>query len=93
VLFSLTDVIKSANSTFDNIVTELIIAEIADSQKKTSLTMQRHGKNISAVQNNHAATEVLLEAVFSMQSVPRLHKENQLRFSVNQVGVVSNLRQ
>jgi hypothetical protein len=44
--------------------------------EKTSIDRQRHDKHISAVKNNHATTEELLEAVFSMQFVLRLYKEN-----------------
>jgi hypothetical protein len=33
--------------------------------------------------NNHATTEELLEEVFSVLSVSRLYKENQLEFLVN----------
>jgi hypothetical protein len=45
--------------------------------RKTSTARQRHSKHVSAVMCNHAKTEELLEAVFSMRSVPRLYKENQ----------------
>jgi hypothetical protein len=56
--------------------------EIADPEN-TSVAYQWHGKHFSAVANNHAATEELLEAVFSMRSVPRLYKKNQLEFLVS----------
>jgi hypothetical protein len=50
---------------------------------------QRHGKHVSAVTNNHATTEDLLEAVFSMLSVPWLYEDNQLEFLV----AVENVRE
>jgi hypothetical protein len=54
-------------------------AGIADPEK-TSITKQRHGKHVSAVTNNNT-TEKLLEAVFSMRSVPRLYDE-QTRIAI-----------
>jgi hypothetical protein len=56
-------------------------ARIAD-QEKTSIARQQLGKHVSAVMNNHATTEDLIEAVFSMQSMLRLYK-NQLEFLVS----------
>jgi hypothetical protein len=38
---------------------------------------QRCGKNLSAAMNEQATVEELLEAVFSMQSVPKPYSENQ----------------
>jgi hypothetical protein len=55
-------------------------AGIADPEK-TSISKQRHGKHVSAVTNNNATTEGLLEAVFFMRSMLMLYKENQLEFS------------
>jgi hypothetical protein len=48
----------------------------------TPIASQRHGKHDSAVTNDHA-TEELLEAVFSMRSVPRSYNENQRVFLVS----------
>jgi hypothetical protein len=59
-------------------------ARIPDAEK-TFIVRQRLGKHVSAVTNNHAITEELLEAVFSMQSLPRLYKKNQMEFSVSRV--------
>jgi hypothetical protein len=50
--------------------------------ENTSITRERNSKHVSAVTNNHAKTEELLEAVFSMLSVPRLYKKNQWEFLV-----------
>jgi hypothetical protein len=63
-------------------------AVIADPEK-ISIAAQRRGKHVISVTNNHATTEELSEAKFSMRSVPRLYKENQLEFSVSRqcVGV------
>jgi hypothetical protein len=49
-------------------------AGIADSEK-TSNARQWSGKYISTITNNSSTIEELLEAVFSIQSVPRLYKE------------------
>jgi hypothetical protein len=57
---------------FVYIVTWRMKAGIAHSEK-TSITKQRHGKHVSAVTNNHATKEELLEAVVSIRSVPRLY--------------------
>jgi hypothetical protein len=43
--------------------------------EKTSTSKQRHGKHVSAVANNHATIEELLEAAISVWSVPRIYKE------------------
>jgi hypothetical protein len=43
--------------------------------KETSIA--KSGKHVSAVTNNHATTEELLEAAFPVRSVPRLYNENQ----------------
>jgi hypothetical protein len=56
-------------------------ARIADPEK-TTIARQQHGKQFSAVMNNHATTEELLEAVSFMWSMPRLYKGNQLEFLV-----------
>jgi hypothetical protein len=58
-------------------------AKIADPEK-TSTAMQWHRKHVSAVTDNHITTKTLLKAVFSMPSMPRLYKENQMEFSVTQ---------
>jgi hypothetical protein len=42
--------------------------------ENTSIVRQRHGKTVSAVMNNHATIEELLEAVFSRRFVSRLYK-------------------
>jgi hypothetical protein len=51
-----------------------------------SIIRQRHGKTVSAVTNNNSATDELLEAVFSMQSVSSLtrilHRDYNRRDSV-----------
>jgi hypothetical protein len=51
-----------------------------------SIIRQRHGKPVSAITNNISATEELLEAVFSMQSVSsltrKLHRDYNGRGSV-----------
>jgi hypothetical protein len=44
----------------------------------------RYGRHASAVTNNHATTEELLEVMFSMRSLPRLYEENQLEFLISQ---------
>jgi hypothetical protein len=54
-------------------------AATADPQK-TPTDRQQHGKHVSAVTNNHATRKKLLEVVFSMWSVQRLHNENQQSF-------------
>jgi hypothetical protein len=46
-------------------------------QIDAAIAMQRCGKHISAAVNEYATVEELLEAVFSMQSVPRLYRKNQ----------------
>jgi hypothetical protein len=48
--------------------------------EKTSTTRQRHGKHDITVMNNHATRDDSLDTVFSMRSVPRLYKDNQLEF-------------
>jgi hypothetical protein len=45
-----------------------------------TIARQQNGKCISGVMNNHATIEEFLEEMFSMQSVLRLYKENQLEF-------------
>jgi hypothetical protein len=51
-------------------------AVIADPEK-ASIARQWHGKYLSMITNNYAATDELLEVVFSMWFVPRVYKENQ----------------
>jgi hypothetical protein len=58
-------------------------AGIADPEK-ISIARQCHCKHVSAVTNNHATTEKLLEVMFSMLSFPRLYKENKLEFLISQ---------
>jgi hypothetical protein len=53
-------------------VTCLLKARIAEPIAREWL-----GKHTSAMTNMHATTEELLEAVFSVWSVPRLHTGNQ----------------
>jgi hypothetical protein len=55
---------------------------IADPEK-TPTDRQRHDKHISVVKNDHATTEELLEAVFSMRFMLRLYKENQREFLIS----------
>jgi hypothetical protein len=42
------------------------------------IAKQRRGKHFSAATNQHATIEELLETVFSMLSMPRLYKEEEL---------------
>jgi hypothetical protein len=44
--------------------------------EETAIARQRHGKHVSVAVDMHATVEELLEAVFSMWSVPRLYNEN-----------------
>jgi hypothetical protein len=39
--------------------------------------VERSGKHVSAATNQHATKEELLEAVFSIRSVPRIYSEDQ----------------
>jgi hypothetical protein len=48
--------------------------------RKTSIAWQQHGKHFSAVANNYATTEELLEVVFSL---PSLLMKNELEFLVS----------
>jgi hypothetical protein len=57
-------------------------ARITD-HEKTSTARQQQGKPISMVTNNHVTRDKLLEAAFSMWSMPRLYKENQREFLVS----------
>jgi hypothetical protein len=57
-------------------------ARLADPEN-TSIARARHGKHVCAVTNNHATTDELFKAVFSMRSVPRLYEENQREFLVS----------
>jgi hypothetical protein len=57
-------------------------ARIADPET-TSIARQQHGKHVSAVTNNHATIEELLEVVISMWFVLRLYKDNQREFLVS----------
>jgi hypothetical protein len=67
-----------------NIVTWQRKVRVGDSEK-TSIARQWHSKHVSTVTNNHA-TEELLVVVFSIGSVPRLYKENQLSFQSRMWG-------
>jgi hypothetical protein len=49
-------------------------AGIADTGK-ISIARQRRCKHSPTVTNNHATTEELLEAAFSMRSMPRIYEE------------------
>jgi hypothetical protein len=57
------------------IVAYLLKARIVESEE-TAVARKLHGKHISSVTNTHATIEELLEAVFSLRSVPRLYKES-----------------
>jgi hypothetical protein len=46
-------------------------------EEEAAIARQRHGKHISTAMNKHETIEELLEAVFSMQSAPRLYNEDQ----------------
>jgi hypothetical protein len=50
-------------------------AAIAD-REKTFAANQRQAKHVSAVTNNHATIKKLLEAVFSMRSLPGLYEDD-----------------
>jgi hypothetical protein len=43
--------------------------------EETAIAGQHHGKHMSAAMDTHATVEELLEAVFSVWSMPRLHGE------------------
>jgi hypothetical protein len=60
-----------------DIVTLRLKAGIIEEQKTD--TRQRRAKHVSEAKNQHATTEVLLQAVFSNRSAPRLYNE-QLGF-------------
>jgi hypothetical protein len=44
--------------------------------ENTSIAEQRHRKHVSAVTNNYPTPGELMEALFSMRSVPKLCKKN-----------------
>jgi hypothetical protein len=46
-------------------------------QEEAAIARQRRGKHVSAATNQHATIEGVLEAVFSVWSVPRLYSEDQ----------------
>jgi 3-hydroxyacyl-CoA dehydrogenase len=48
-------------------------------QAEAVIARQQHGKQVSAAANQHTTTEELLEAVFSSQSIQRLHEDQQLQ--------------
>jgi hypothetical protein len=50
---------------------------IAESEE-TAVAMELQRKHVSAVTNTHATIEGLLEAVFIVQSAPRLYNKEQL---------------
>jgi hypothetical protein len=60
-----------------DIVTLRLKAGIMEEEHDTT---QRRAKHVSGAKNQHATTEVLLQAVFSILSAPRLYNEDQLRF-------------
>jgi hypothetical protein len=45
--------------------------------RNSAIARQRHGKHFFAATNEHETIEELFEAVFSVLSVPRLHREDQ----------------
>jgi hypothetical protein len=51
--------------------------------EKTTTARQRQVKHTSAVTNNHARTEELLESGFSMRPMSRLYTGNQEKFAKN----------
>jgi hypothetical protein len=60
-------------------------------QAEVAIAKQWHGKHVSTAVNQHATIEELLEAVFSMQSVPRLYSEDQWEKLVSRKLAVSSL--
>jgi hypothetical protein len=58
-------------------------------QEEAAVARHWRGKHVSAATNQHATIEELLEAVFSVQSVPGLYSKDQWEKSVSQsVSVV-----
>jgi hypothetical protein len=58
--------------------------------KETAIARQWLSKHVPAATDIYATTEKLLEAVFSMQCVPRLYNEHQCDKSVScELGAVS----
>jgi hypothetical protein len=59
----------------------------------SSRKRQRRSRHVSAAKNKHARIEELLEAAFSMRSVPRLHSEgrrrSELAFSSRYIATTS----
>jgi hypothetical protein len=59
----------------------------------TAVASQWHCKHISVEMNQHTTIEELLEVMFSMQSAPRLYKEDQQQFSsVNDTPILLSER-
>jgi ribosome-interacting GTPase 1 len=46
-------------------------------QEEVALVRQRRSKNVSAATNKHATIHKLLEAMFSVRSLPRLYGKDQ----------------
>jgi hypothetical protein len=45
--------------------------------KEMHIARKRHGKQVSSATSTHTTMEEKIEAVFSMQSMPRQHNEDQ----------------
>jgi hypothetical protein len=55
-------------------------SRIVEEEEKTAVARRQYGKHFSAATETDAAIDELLEAAFSVWSLPRLHKENHRQF-------------
>jgi hypothetical protein len=55
-------------------------------QEPAAVARQRRGIHVSTATNQHVTIDVLLEAVFSVWSAPRLYSEDQQQQEVTRVS-------